>query len=196
MTSDLHLLSMLTLLPFIGGIAVLLLGRAGRWAARSTAAVFATAAVAYMILLWCRFQPALAGMQFEEMHAWEPAIGLAYHVGVDGLSLLMLAVSSIVVLMSVAASWSNPKQGPAYFALLLFLETGLFGTFTALNFLHWFLFWELSLIPAFFMIRLWGGSGRARAATQFFVYTMVGSIPLLLSFSRSFSPAAASTSSN
>ncbi len=182
MTSDLHLVSMLTLLPFLGGIAVLLVGRAGRGAARLTAAVFATAAVAYTILLWCRFQPALAGMQFEEMHPWEPAIGLAYHVGLDGLSLLMLAVSSIVVLMSVAASWSNPKQGPVYFALLLFLETGLFGTFTALNFLHWFLFWELSLIPAFFMIRLWGGSGRARAATQFFVYTMVGSIPLLLSF--------------
>jgi NADH-quinone oxidoreductase subunit M len=94
----------------------------------------------------------------------------------------MLAVSSIVVLMAVAASWSNPKQGPAYFAFLLFLETGLFGTYTALNFLHWFLYWELSLIPAFFLIRMWGGSGRARAATQFFVYTMVGSITLLLAF--------------
>ena len=118
----------------------------------------------------------------QEMHPWEPVIGLAYHVGLDGLSLLMLAVSSIVVLMAVGASWSNPKQGPVYFCLLLFLETGLFGTYTALNFLHWFLFWELSLIPAFFMIRLWGGPGRARAATQFFVYTMVGSITLLLAF--------------
>ena len=107
---------------------------------------------------------------------------LAYHVGLDGLSLLMLAVSSIVVLMAVAASWSNAKQGPAYFSFLLFLETGLFGTYTALNFLHWFLYWELSLIPAFFLIRIWGGSGRARAATQFFVYTMVGSITLLLAF--------------
>jgi NADH-quinone oxidoreductase subunit M len=124
----------------------------------------------------------MAGMQLQEVHAWEPAIGLSYHVGVDGLSLLMLAVSAIVVLMAVAASWSNPKQGPVYFCLLLFLETGLFGTYTALNFLHWFLFWELSLIPAFFLIRLWGGSGRARAATQFFVYTMVGSITLLLAF--------------
>ena len=83
-----------------------------------------------------------------------------------------------MILMAVGASWSNPTQGPIYFCLLLFLETGLFGTYTALNFLHWFLYWELSLIPAFFMIRLWGGSGRARAATQFFVYTMVGSIAL------------------
>ena len=161
---------------------MLLLGRTSRSAARLCTAVFATAAVFYTFLVWFGFQPALAGLQFQEVHAWAPALGLQYHVGVDGLSLVMLAVSSIVVLMAVAASWSNPKQGAPYFALLLFLETGLFGTYTALNFLHWFLFWELSLIPAFFMIRLWGGAGRARAATQFFVYTMVGSITLLLAF--------------
>jgi NADH-quinone oxidoreductase subunit M len=182
MSNNLPLVSLLTLLPFAGGIVVLMLGRMGRSAARLIAAGFATVAVAYTALLWSRFQPAFAGMQLEELHAWEPAIGLAYHVGLDGLSLLMLAVSSVVVLMAVAASWSNPKQGPAYFAFLLFLETGLFGTYTALNFLHWFLYWELSLIPAFFLIRIWGGSGRARAATQFFVYTMVGSITLLLAF--------------
>jgi NADH-quinone oxidoreductase subunit M len=176
---SLPLVSALTLLPFVGGMVVLLLRRP---AARVAALVFATAAVAYTAVLWSHFRPSAGGMQFEELHPWEPAIGLAYHVGLDGLSLLMLAVSSIVVLMSVAASWSNEKQGPAYFALLLFLETGLFGTYTALNFLHWFLYWELSLIPAFFLIRIWGGSGRARAATQFFVYTMVGSITLLLAF--------------
>jgi NADH-quinone oxidoreductase subunit M len=180
--SSFPLISALTLLPFAGGIAVLLLGRAGRSAARLTAVVFAIASLALTLLLWRGFQPGLPGMQFQEWHAWAPALGLEYHVGLDGLSLLMLAVSSIVLLMSIAASWSNHKQGPAYFSLLLFLETGLFGTFTALNFLHWFLYWELSLIPAFFLIRIWGGSGRARAATQFFVYTMVGSITLLLAF--------------
>jgi NADH-quinone oxidoreductase subunit M len=182
MSSSYPFLSLLTLLPFAGALAVLLLGRASRAAARVIAAIFATGAVAYTVLLWLRFQPALMGMQFQEWHAWEPSIGLQYHVGIDGLSLLMLAVSSIVVLMSIAASWSDTKQGPVYFSLLLFLETGLFGTYTALNFLHWFLYWELSLIPVFFLIRLWGGTGPARAATQFFVYTMVGSITLLLAF--------------
>jgi NADH-quinone oxidoreductase subunit M len=121
-------------------------------------------------------------MQFVELRSWEPSIGLQYHVGIDGLSLVMLAVSSITVLMAIAASWNNTRQGSLYFSLLLFLETGLFGTFTALNFLHWFFYWELGLIPAFFLIRLWGGAGRAKAATQFFIYTMVGSITLLLSF--------------
>ena len=65
---------------------------------------------------------------------------------------------------------------------MLFLQAGLFGTFTALNFFHWFIFWELSLIPAFFLIKLWGGPQRAPAATQFFVYTMVGSVAMLLAF--------------
>jgi NADH-quinone oxidoreductase subunit M len=179
MSSNFPLVSALTLLPFVGAIAVLLVGRS---AARLTAAIFATVAVVYTGWLWLHFQPAMTTMQLEEVRALEPAIGLSYHVGLDGLSLLMLAVSSITVLMAVAASWNNPKQGPAYFAFLLFLETGLFGTYTALNFLHWFLYWELSLIPAFFLIRMWGGPGRARAATQFFVYTMVGSITLLLAF--------------
>jgi NADH-quinone oxidoreductase subunit M len=179
-------LSLLTLLPFAGGLAVLLLGRAQRSLARPIAAVFATSAVAYTGWIWSLFRPTTQGMQFEEWHAWAPVLGLQYHVGLDGLSLVMLAVSSIVVLMSIAASSGDGKgdsrQGPVYFSLLLFLETGLFGTYTALNFLHWFLYWELGLIPAFFLIRLWGGSGRARAATQFFVYTMVGSITLLLAF--------------
>src|ERR1700761_4654862 len=182
MSTNLPLVSLLTLLPFVGGIAVLILGRAGRNTARWTALLFAIAAVTITALLWLRFQPAATGMQFDEWRPLEPAIGLVYHVGVDGLSLLMLAVSSIVVLMAIADSWGNEKQGSVYFAFLLFLETGLFGTYTALNFLHWFLYWELSLIPAFFLIRLWGGAGRARAATQFFVYTMVGSIALLISF--------------
>ena len=107
---------------------------------------------------------------------------MTYHVAIDGLSLLMLVLSAIVVLMSLAASWANPRQGAVYFALVLLLEAGLFGTFTALNFIHWFLFWELSLIPAFFLVRLWGGNDSARASTQFFLYTMVGSVALLLAF--------------
>jgi NADH-quinone oxidoreductase subunit M len=74
------------------------------------------------------------------------------------------------------------RQPGLYFALVLTLESGLFGAFTALNFFHWFLFWELSLIPAFFLIKLWGGAKRGPAATQFFVYTMAGSVALLLSF--------------
>ena len=107
---------------------------------------------------------------------------MQYHVGIDGLGLLMLLLTAIVVPMSIAASSQIQENAPLYFSLVLFLEAGLFGTFSALNFFHWFIFWELSLIPAFFLIRLWGGTQRATAATQFFVYTMVGSVALLLAF--------------
>lgn len=174
-------LSVLTATPFAGALLVLLTGR-NRKAARAVTAAAGAVALAITLGLWRGFSAASGALQFQERHAWIPALGVDYHVGVDGIGLLMLLLSAIVVLMSVAASWSNEDHGRLYFALVLLVETGLFGTFTALNFVHWFFYWELGLIPAFFLIRLWGGPQRARAATQFFVYTMVGSVGLLLAF--------------
>src|ERR1035441_6703397 len=94
----------------------------------------------------------------------------------------MVLLTAIVVPLSILASWRIDDRTHIYNALVLWLQAGLFGTFTALNFFHWFLFWELVLIPAFFLIKLWGGPKRGPAATQFFIYTMVGSVTLLLSF--------------
>jgi NADH-quinone oxidoreductase subunit M len=175
-------ITLLTLLPVVGGLLVLLTPRPHRSLARGLAAATSLSALAVTFWLWHLFDAASGLLQLEERHPWMPSLGVEYHVGIDGLGLLMLLLSSIVVLMSIAASWSNGDHGKSYLALVLFLEAGLFGTFTALNFIHWFFFWELSLIPAFFLIRLWGGPGRARASTQFFIYTMVGSIALLLGF--------------
>jgi NADH-quinone oxidoreductase subunit M len=176
------LITILTAVPLIGALGVLGLGAKSRTLARGTALTFSFIALALALVLWHRFNSASGELQFEELHPWIPAIGVRYHVGIDGLGLLMLVLSAIVVPMSMAASWQIQEGTSLYFALILFLQAGLFGTFTALNFFHWFLFWELSLIPAFFLIRLWGGPHRAAAATQFFVYTMVGSITLLLAF--------------
>src|SRR4029079_3707779 len=86
------------------------------------------------------------------------------------------------MVVAILASTSINEDAPLYFALLLLLQTGMYGAFTALNFFHWFIFWELSLIPAYFLIKLWGGPNRSRAATQFFIYTFVGSVTMLLSF--------------
>jgi NADH-quinone oxidoreductase subunit M len=176
------LITILTAVPLIGALGVLGLGAKSRTLARGTALTFSFIALALALVLWHRFNPASGELQFEELHPWIPAIGVRYHVGVDGLGLLMLVLSAIVVPMSMAASWQIQEGASLYFSLILFLQAGLFGTFTALNFFHWFIFWELSLIPAFFLIRLWGGPHRAAAATQFFVYTMVGSVTLLLAF--------------
>jgi NADH-quinone oxidoreductase subunit M len=117
-----------------------------------------------------------------ERAAWAPSLGIQYYLGVDGLGALMLVLSALVTLMSVDAAHRVHHQPGLYFGLVLVLESGLFGSFTALNFFPWFLYWELSLIPAFFLIKLWGGARRGPAATQFFVYTMAGSAALLVSF--------------
>jgi NADH-quinone oxidoreductase subunit M len=178
----LPLITILTAVPLIGAFGVLGLGTKNKNLARGTALTFSFIALALTLVLWHQFNPASGELQFEELHPWIPAIGVRYHVGIDGLGLLMLLLSAIVVPMSMAASWKIQEATSLYFALILFLQAGLFGTFSALDFFHWFLFWELSLIPAFFLIRLWGGPQRAAAATQFFVYTMVGSVALLLAF--------------
>ena len=176
------LLSILTVLPLAGALITLALGGRNKDLARWSALVFGFAALALTLIVWCHFDSTSGGVQFQERHLWISPLGVEYHVGIDGLGLLMLLLSSIVVLIAMAASWRIQQRVPLYFALVLTLQACLFGTFTALNFFHWFIFWELSLIPAFFLIRLWGGMNRARAATQFLVYTMVGSVGLLLAF--------------
>jgi NADH-quinone oxidoreductase subunit M len=175
-------LSALTAVPLIGAIAILALRDKQKNHARILALAFSFIALALTLILWHRFDTASGGFQFQEMHAWIPALGADYRLGIDGLGLVMLLLSALVVPMSIAASWQIRDRERLYFSLVLFLQAGLFGTFTALNFFHWFIFWELSLIPAFFLIQLWGGPQRASAAAQFFVYTMVGSVALLLAF--------------
>ena len=173
-------LTILTAIPAAAAVIALLAGnRAG--VARGVAFMAGLASLALAVWIWLGIGTEGA-MKFVERSAWVPGLGIEYHLGVDGLGALMLLLAAIVSLMSIAASRKITNQPGLYFALILLLESGLFGTFTALNFFHWFLFWELSLIPAFFLIKLWGGEGRGPAATQFFVYTMVGSVALLLAF--------------
>jgi NADH-quinone oxidoreductase subunit M len=171
------ILTLLTVLPLVGAVSALMAGRH----ARTVAIVTTLAALALALLVWTKL-PGDGSIGLVERVAWAPSLGVEYHLGVDGLGALMLVLSAIVTLMSVDAAHRVHRQPGLYFALVLMLEAGLFGSFTALNFFHWFLFWELSLIPAFFLIKLWGGAKRGPAATQFFVYTMAGSVALLLSF--------------
>jgi len=172
-------LTALTLVPVTGAIAVLLFSHR---AARGIAISFGVITLLVTLALWHSFNPASGDLQFQEFHAWIPSLGVQYHLGIDGLSLLMLVLSAIVTLIGMAASKAITKRVPLYFALVLLLQACLFGTFTAVNFVHWFLFWELALVPAFFLIALWGGPHAKPAAMQFMVYTMVGSVAMLLTF--------------
>jgi NADH-quinone oxidoreductase subunit M len=195
-------LTLLILVPLFGGIVVAGLGAEQRRLARGLALAISCVGLIGALCLWKHFDAGLGGLQprFDERHEWVKSLGIEYRLGMDGLGLLMVMLTAIVVPLSILASvrlfdgradlqvgpdarQRVPTTNPSlYYALVLWLQAGLFGTFTALNFFHWFLFWELSLIPAFFLIKLWGGPRRGPAATQFFIYTMVGSVTLLLSF--------------
>ena len=180
--NTLPVLTLLTLIPLAGALAVALVPTGQPRLARNLALGFAGAALALASALWLGFDPRSGGFQFIERHAWIPSMGVDYHTGVDGLGLLMVWLAAWVIPPAVAVSSMTGQRPPAYYALVLALQAGLFGVFTALNFFHWFLYWELSLIPAYFLIKLWGGSQRQAAATQFFLYTMAGSVTLLLAF--------------
>lgn len=174
-------ITIITFLPLLVGLTLLAWRPEAGMAKR-----FAVALAAVVLLgaggLWWGFDPDAAGMQFEQRLAWIPALGVDYCVGIDGISLLLVGLTALLVPFAILAGSVNGPRANLYYALILFLESGLLGTFTALNFFHWFLFWELSLIPAFFLVKLWGGPDRGPAATQFFFYTMVGSVAMLLGF--------------
>jgi NADH-quinone oxidoreductase subunit M len=175
--SGFHLLTLLIVLPLVGATLALAAGKH----ARAVAFITTIASLALTLVVWMRL-PANGSIGLVEQHPWAPSLGIEYHLGVDALGALMLVLSAIVTLMSVDAAHRVHHQPRLYFALVLTLEAGLFGSFTALNFFHWFLFWEFCLIPAFFLIKLWGGARRGPAATQFFIYTMAGSAVLLVAF--------------
>jgi NADH-quinone oxidoreductase subunit M len=190
-------LTALTLTPLVGAALIAGFDPKRKALARGVGLFFNALALAMALLLWWKFDAKSGELQFVERHDWIPSLSVQYFVGVDGLGLLMVLLSALIVPFALLASTFTAHDeaptsqsaignrqsaiSPGYVSLLLFLQAGLFGAFTALNFVHWFVFWELSLVPAYFLIKLWGGQNRSAAANQFFIYTMVGSVTLLLS---------------
>ena len=146
--------------------------------ARGIALGFNALTAILALILWRNFDAATIGLQLIERHAWIPAIGAEYLVGIDGLSLLLVLLTSLIIPFAFFAQ----RAGTGFCALMLLMQSALYGTFTAQNFVLWFLFYEMSLIPAFLLIKIWGGENRDHAATKFFVYTFLGSVAMLLSF--------------
>ncbi len=180
--TTLPLLTILTLTPLLGAVLVAGLEPERKALARGFGLGTSLLSLLLALVLWGKFDPTATGLQFIERHQWIPSMGAEYFVGVDGLSVLMVLLSALLVPFGLLASWRINENVKSFIAFFLFLEAGLFGAFTALNFFHWFIYWELSLVPAYFLIKLWGGPDRVKAATQFFIYTFVGSVTMLLSF--------------
>ena len=175
-------LTSLTLTPLIGGVILTGLEASQARLVRRLALFFHALVLVQVILIASGFDVRSGEIQWVERVAWIPSLHAEYHLGIDGLGLLMILLAALVVPMGVLFTTPTQNRPPLYYALFLFLQGGVLGAFTALNFVHWFLFWELSLVPAYFLIKLWGGSRRAMASRLFFIYTMVGSVTLLLSF--------------
>ena len=127
------------------------------------------------------FDKASNAMQFVESYDWVPAIGVKYTVGVDGIGLPLILLSTIVSVLVVVYSWGEKKRSNQFFALLLLNEVGVLGVFSALDFFLFYIFWEVVLIPMFFLIGIWGGPRKDYAAIKFFIYTHVASLIMLLS---------------
>jgi NADH-quinone oxidoreductase subunit M len=178
------LLSLIVLIPALAGLALLCTRASGASARKAALAV--TLLNALLMLGAALGLRGGTGFRFEERREWLPAIGFEYHLALDGIGLVFLLLTVTVFVMSLLASGRNTDLSRNYYGLLLLLQAGLLGTFTAQNFLHFFLFWELSLIPAFFLVKNFGGPRASFAATQFFVYTMVGSIAMLIGFAALF----------
>jgi NADH-quinone oxidoreductase subunit M len=158
-------LTWLIFFPLLGaGLLAFFPATADR-AIRRWATVVALAEVAFSLPLWWRVLPGMAGWQFEETRAWIPALGANWHVGTDGVSALLVLLTTVITAIAVIASFPSVERRPReFYASLLALETGMLGTFLALDLLLFYVFWEAMLIPMYLLIGVWGGPRRVYAA--------------------------------
>jgi NADH-quinone oxidoreductase subunit M len=171
-------LSALLVLPLVGALAVMVVP-ARRL--RETALAFSLAEFVVSLGLWFAYDQSNAAMQFTLTLPWLPDWGIMYRVGVDGISLMLVLLTTGLTPLAVLSSWEyiHERQRP-YYALLLTLLTGMIGVFVALDLFVFYVFWEIMLIPMYFIIGIWGGTERLYAAIKFFIYTFLGSLLMLV----------------
>ena len=188
-----HILTLILFFPVLTAAAVLLLPKDKLKAIRWTAFGASLVPLVLTVILWALFQSGQPGYQFEEQYIWYPAIHSTFHLGVDGLSLTMLLLTTLLTPLALLASFSISDRVKAYMSLFLLLETGMLGVFVAVDLLIFFVFWEIGLVPMYFLINQWGSEkdereiwkgvkvqSRNYASLKFIIFTMAGSLGLLL----------------
>ena len=180
--SKFPLLSLLIFTPWVGAALLAALRRTSARNSFVIALLFSLSTLALASVALANFDPAVTRPQFVERHDWIVALNVHYHLGLDGLSLVLVLLTGVITPVALLASWHTTRSARLFGALFLSLQGAALGVFLALDFFHWFVFWELSLVPAFFLIKLWGGAGATRAAYQFVIYTIGGSAFMLLGF--------------
>ncbi len=175
-----HLLSLILFIPAVSAVILLFLPKDSTKLLRWFALVASLVPFALSVILWMRFNSDATGFQFEEQYSWYAAIGSSLHLGVDGLSLTMVLLTTLLTPLAILASFSITDRVKPYMMLFLFLETGMLGVFMALDLLLFFVFWEIGLVPMYFLINQWGSANKDYASLKFMIYTMGGSLGLLL----------------
>jgi NADH-quinone oxidoreductase subunit M len=176
-----HLLSVILFTPLAGALVLLFVDKrqenAVRWIANSVAGIGFLVSVP----LWFRYDPAGDAWQFVEHAEWIPSIGASYFLGVDGFSVLLILLTTLMGFIAILSSWTAiTERVKEFYVFMLVLQTGMLGAFVSLDFLLFFLFWEVMLVPMYFLIGIWGGGRRLYSAIKFFLYTLVGSVVMLL----------------
>lgn len=173
-------LTVITFLPLAGAIVLLFLNAGATESIRRWALGVSLVELLLTLILVAAFVPG-AAFQFDERYPWIPALGISYHLGVDGLSLFLVVLMAFLTTLAIVASWRSVTvnvKGFLFFTLLL--ETSVVGVFLALDLVLYYIFWEFMLIPMYFMIGSWGGPRRVYAAVKFFIYTIAGSLLMLI----------------
>jgi NADH-quinone oxidoreductase subunit M len=175
------MLTILTFLPVAAAIIMLIFMRGRPSAYKLTALVTTIITLAIAIYLATQYDSNTAGFQFQENVSWIPSLGISYHLGIDGISLLLILLTTLLSAVAILGTWNSIKdRGLAFFISLLILETGMLGVFVSMDLFLFYVFWEIQLIPMYFIIGLWGGARRIYAAIKFFLYTFIGSVLMLV----------------
>jgi NADH-quinone oxidoreductase subunit M len=176
-----YYLSLILFLPLVGALVVLLIPKQNEDAIRWVANITAFAGFLVSVPLWFWYNPQSTDFQFIERMPWIPSVGAEYFLGVDGFSVLLILLTTLMGFIAILSSWNAiTERVKEYYIFLLVLQTGMLGAFMALDFLLFFLFWEVMLVPMYFLIGIWGSANRLYSAIKFFLYTLVGSVVMLL----------------
>lgn len=174
-------LSTLIFLPIIGGIGLLLISRSNTALIKWSALVLSLIVFGLSLPLFTDFDKTSASMQFTEKSSWIPAWNINYSLGIDGISVLFILLSTLLTILCVTVSWNSIKDKvKEFYAAVLFTEGAMIGVFCSLDLFLFYIFWEAMLIPMFILIGVWGGPRRIYAAIKFFIYTLVGSLLMLV----------------
>ncbi len=183
---DSHILSLMTFLPLLGAAVILCVPKGKDQVVRGIAAIASFLPLLLSVRLWFAFDRTLAGVntasqfQFVEQYSWIPSINVEYFLGADGISVPMLMLTGLLSFLAVIGSFGIDKKVKGYMALFLLLETGMMGVFASLDFFLFYVFWEVMLLPMYFLIGIWGGPRKEYAAIKFFLYTLFGSVLMLV----------------